>query len=428
MLLSQMASLAEGEEFLLGAFLGAMTLMALYHLALYVAIRERGFLYYAMYLLAFASSTLVWDGTMMEAVVITTSTWGPASYVIVDVVAAIAAIQFVREFLGTREHFPRCDKTLVGTMAVAVLTIPLAFGITWDIAIEIASVLSIAGPLLLLAVGMIGIRHGSRPARYLLVACSIHLVGIMLDSAIAYAPVTFASALAFTDITFYGGTVLMMVLFALGLADRYNQQQAKRLAAEAENKSLQVFSYKDGLTGIWNRRRLDEVMTQEWQRALRDQKTISMILLDVDHFKKYNDHYGHQAGDDCLYHVAEALDRTATRAADFVARYGGEEFAVLVPDVDADEAQQLAELMRQSVANLGLPHADSTAAPYVTVSVGVATQVPDEQHTAARLVEAADRALYQAKESGRNRVCRDDAALDECQVLTAVNELELEVS
>ncbi len=166
---------------------------------------------------------------------------------------------------------------------------------------------------------------------------------------------------------------------------------------------LQEMSYLDGLTGIANRRRFDVFFKQEWNRALRYAKPIAVIMLDIDFFKRYNDSLGHLAGDDALKQVAHALKMKVTRSTDLLARYGGEEFICILPDTHVAEAMQFAESLRQAVFELKLPHPDSDVSSFITISVGVADCIPqNNDHTS--LLGLADSALYQAKMSGRNRV------------------------
>jgi diguanylate cyclase (GGDEF)-like protein len=181
----------------------------------------------------------------------------------------------------------------------------------------------------------------------------------------------------------------------------------KRRTLENAIDELRHLSSLDGLTGVLNRRSFDERLEREWRRAGRDAASIAVLMVDIDHFKRYNDHYGHQAGDACLQRLARALGGTVARPADLVARYGGEEFAIILPDTDLDGAARVGETARLTVDGLALPHAASRVAPHVTISVGVAATVPAGQLNAADLVAAADRALYRAKQGGRNRVERE---------------------
>ncbi|MFN3984232.1 MAG: diguanylate cyclase domain-containing protein [Rhodocyclaceae bacterium] len=172
------------------------------------------------------------------------------------------------------------------------------------------------------------------------------------------------------------------------------------------NRELSRLSSVDGLTGVANRRVFDETLAREWRRAARRQAPVSLLLADVDHFKQFNDHYGHQAGDECLKSVARALERALRRPSDLVARYGGEEFAMVLPDTDALGAERVAVAIVDAVGDLAIPHRGSSTSDHVTVSVGVATiaPAPGDDGGWARLLQQADGCLYQAKSEGRNRI------------------------
>lgn len=174
---------------------------------------------------------------------------------------------------------------------------------------------------------------------------------------------------------------------------------------EIKNAELERLSSQDGLTGIANRRTFDGFIAKEWARAARDSKPLSLILIDIDHFKKYNDGYGHQGGDDCLRRVAHALAATVKRPTDLVARYGGEEFAVVMPDTDAAGAAKIAASLRENVDTMNLPHTHSDTSDHVTISLGVATMTPEGDKKPEELIAKSDEALYQAKKAGRNRYC-----------------------
>jgi diguanylate cyclase (GGDEF)-like protein len=176
-------------------------------------------------------------------------------------------------------------------------------------------------------------------------------------------------------------------------------QQLKELSAQLEEISL-----TDQLTGVSNRRQFDRVLATEWNRALRKGSPIGAVMLDIDSFKKFNDEYGHQAGDDCLRRVAQALKHSLMRAGDFLGRYGGEEFVALIPDANETNVAKLAEIMRASVQDLQIPHSDSRSkAGVVTISLGLTVRIPDAEMRAEDLVKLADKALYKAKEAGGNQ-------------------------
>lgn len=183
------------------------------------------------------------------------------------------------------------------------------------------------------------------------------------------------------------------------------QRKIAELALERANQALDRLAYLDGLTQIANRRRFDQALAGEWLRMKREDKQIGLIIGDIDFFKQFNDIYGHQAGDDCLRSVAATLSSLVHRPADLVARYGGEEFVSLLPDTDYDGCRQIAEKMRQKIEQLRIPHVGSDAHSVVTMSFGVGVAFPGSTEDGHEiLLGAADRALYQAKQGGRNRV------------------------
>jgi len=185
--------------------------------------------------------------------------------------------------------------------------------------------------------------------------------------------------------------------------EAYRALEALKLELQASNLELARISNQDALTGLANRRRFDETLDTECRRAARDQMPLSLVMTDVDFFKKYNDAYGHPAGDGCLRHVARALASVIRRPADLAARYGGEEFALILPSTTQEGASHVAETLRAGVEALAIPHAGSNVAAHVTLSLGIATIEPGHPLAPAALIEHADAALYAAKHGGRNR-------------------------
>ena len=177
-----------------------------------------------------------------------------------------------------------------------------------------------------------------------------------------------------------------------------------QLRLKGKEELLERLANLDGLTEIPNRRSFDEYLDQEWRRAKRNETQLAVILMDIDHFKKYNDNYGHGAGDTCLRQVAQALRGALYRAGDMVARYGGEEFVAVLPETNLEAAAAVAEKMREAIAALSIPHLFSEVGDIVSLSLGVADAVPWEGSSPEELLLAVDKNLYRAKESGRNRV------------------------
>lgn len=201
-------------------------------------------------------------------------------------------------------------------------------------------------------------------------------------------------------------TVLKKVNEAL----RNENVERKRAEAELKNHRdiLESLSKRDGLTNIANRRCFDDYLNQEWRRAARSRRPLSLIMMDIDFFKRYNDNYGHIAGDECLKQIAGALQKSVKRPEDLVARYGGEEFACILPETDAKGALRVANDLQESISSLGILHAFSTVADHVTVSIGGATIHPSPITSPGLLIETADRLLYGAKKKGRNQILYQD--------------------
>jgi len=171
-------------------------------------------------------------------------------------------------------------------------------------------------------------------------------------------------------------------------------------------KELEVLSFKDGLTGVANRRMFDSIMEVEWANARRNNQPLSLLMIDIDYFKQYNDHYGHIQGDECLKRVAQALSAAATRSRDFFARFGGEEFVLVLPETDAEAAKKVAERCRSLIFKEQIPHAKSEVSQMLTVSVGVGTITPSHKDEAIAFIVEVDKRLYQAKQQGRNCIVR----------------------
>lgn len=188
----------------------------------------------------------------------------------------------------------------------------------------------------------------------------------------------------------------------VSLTDITQIKKAEQKAIEL-NFQLEKMSSLDGLTGIDNRRSFDEYIEIEWKRCLRESKPLSLIMIDIDHFKLFNDTYGHQGGDNCLKEVAETLSCLIKRPPDIVCRYGGEEFVIILPETDADGARVVAERLRSGIEGLRILHASSRVSKFVTISLGVAGVMPNKYASANELIEKADKALYKAKLDGRNR-------------------------
>ena len=223
----------------------------------------------------------------------------------------------------------------------------------------------------------------------------------------------------------------MVACYEMEYDARHNFTLQRELRAEQQRLDelvlqLDAMAHQDELTGLANRRHFFEHFQQEWNRHLRFGVPLSLLIIDVDFFKNYNDTYGHQAGDDCLRKIAETLADTARRAGDFVARIGGEEFVALLARTEAEDACLLGEKLRWQIEQAGVPHSGSNVADVVTISVGAATVVPDQEHRLEDLLRCADEALYAAKANGRNQViCRTLSTGSESDDSTATNRSDI---
>jgi len=202
-----------------------------------------------------------------------------------------------------------------------------------------------------------------------------------------------------TTLIFIVGLFLGLIISLL--LDRTIRDNQRLRAATQE---LERLANLDGLTQIANRRCFEMHLQMEWARAVREKKSLTLILCDVDHFRLYNETYGHQAGDDCLRQLALIFSRTAKRPGDLAARYGGEEFAIILPNTSASGGTVVARSIQGSVAQLQLPHRDSDEGASISLSFGVATVLPGQELSPTILTELSDRALYTAKERGRNQI------------------------
>jgi len=198
-------------------------------------------------------------------------------------------------------------------------------------------------------------------------------------------------------------TALLFFINVVGAIGCYQLEHAKRRSF-LDSRVLSQLAERDGLTGLYNRRSYDQYVERIWRQSRRENVQLTIILIDIDHFKAYNDHYGHQAGDDALKEVANVISLSAQRPLDFAARYGGEEFALILYGPDDEYGRERPEQLRESVRDLKILHADSATDQYLTVSIGVALVMPGSVRSLIGAIQMADEALYQAKEEGRNRV------------------------
>jgi diguanylate cyclase (GGDEF)-like protein len=226
-------------------------------------------------------------------------------------------------------------------------------------------------------------------------AIAVNAIGL-----VAYAAFAVSKDMPGVEMTHYMTTLVIANIICI--AGAYNLEHARRIAW-LEGQRLAETALQDGLTGIHNRRRFDEHLQRVWAQSVRERRPIALLFADIDHFKTYNDRYGHQAGDEAMKAVAGVVARFARRPHDLAARYGGEEFAIILYDAKREHAEQIAGEILDAVRQLGIVHEDSSASPVLTISLGVACVVPAARRSWAGLIQLADQALYAAKDGGRNR-------------------------
>ncbi|WP_229257217.1 diguanylate cyclase [Duganella callida] len=416
-----------------GAYFGAAGAMMLFNFVLFLTLRDRlylmyvGFVFFAVMALSGQNGLAqewLWPGV--------SGSWPNTAASLGFSLSAGMLTTFMRRMINTRMVIPRLDRVLVG-LQLFFFCAPLATLFFYvQTAGPITTLWAVSAPLIMV-IGIVCAFKRQRPAYFFTAAYLLFFLGNASSSLAALA------ILPHNTITNYGsqiGSCIEMLMLAFALADRVyvmrrEKEKAQRAAFAAQsdliaglqeserllesrvnqrtrelkvaNEHLAALSMTDGLTAIANRRRFDEVLSAEWARAARQHHMLAIGLLDIDYFKQYNDHYGHQQGDECLRVVAATFKAQLQRGGDLVARYGGEEFAFVAPATDADQALAIADGVCRAVAALELPHARAPGGT-LTVSLGVASWMPLAGEAPDALLRAADQALYRAKQLGRNRV------------------------
>lgn len=408
-------------------FLGIMISMALYNLFVFVTIRYLAYLWYVLTVVASALVLLNFNGLVFQWL------WPDMPimnrYFTAPAISAniLFAALFTLNFLAVRKYSPVAHRLLKLIVLFSICSFVYGLLGPYHRATIIISVSAAVITPLTWVLGLIVWRKGQILAGFYVLAWTPLLLGhlVMALSKIGLIPTS-----TLTEQAPQLGVALEVILLSFALAYRFNLERQRRIAAqdhalevqrqanqtlearvqartealEQANEQLKAVSITDGLTQVANRRRFDEKLDTEWNRALRHGQPLSLVLLDIDHFKRVNDNLGHLVGDDCLISVAQVCAGEIQRSGDLLARYGGEEFSVLLPATDEAGAVKVAERLRVAVARTPV-HAGEYVSPVnLSVSVGVATMVPEANTRPSELIGRADEALYAAKGAGRNRV------------------------
>ena len=412
-------------------YFGIATAIGLFNLLLFIALRERIYLIYVLFVATTIVTFAAFFGTAHEFLWPQAGYWAEKAMSITAVLQASIFALFTRHMLDTRLIVPRLDR---GMLIVAGLLIVLLLGDLASIpgAFILGQMCVLLLYLLISVIAFYCVIQRKRRAYFFVIAFTFYLTGVITYTLTSMGLIGHNS---FTANAGQMGSGLEMLLLAFALADRFNLARHEKLAAQAEAlrikqelldnvrtserllearvserteelnaamAKLQELSVTDGLTGIANRRHFDSALRAEWNRAERAGTSLALALIDVDHFKNFNDRYGHLQGDDCLRTVAQVLAKHVSRPGELAARYGGEEFALIIPNTSGDDAVRLAERIRAAVLACGIAHADSERG-VLTISIGVASFIPCPTSDPQALTQAADEALYSAKKGGRNQ-------------------------
>lgn len=436
----------------LGAYYGIMFVMVFYNLFIFFSTREANYLYYVLYTISIAMFFASFQGLSFQFLWPNATSWNDNSIIFFLANSVLFGILFTRSFLEFSKS--KVLNSFAWIVSAVVLLIVLSIGtVSYHLLIQALIIFSLLVLIAVTTITFIKWRSGLASARLFAIAWGTLILGgiLMALNKFNIIPLNIV-----TENSLQIGSILEVTLLSFALADRLNHEKQKRFkiqimaveierkarisqekaleqeriarAAQAEalsaqkqateqleqrvaertqeleeaNQKLELMSITDPLTGIYNRRYFDHALMEEYARAFRQRRPLGVLIVDVDHFKNINDHYGHLIGDEVLKLLASLLKKELRRSTDLVARYGGEEFVVVLPETDQAGAVQVAERIRQDVMTLDLSehHADLA----ITVSIGVFSQVPTQDSELYWWVKNADDALYQAKESGRNKV------------------------
>ncbi len=379
------------EQLAYGIYYGCVIMLLVWSSLVFIAVRDQAFLAYFAYVGTFGLYMLIHNGLAYQYLWPESPRWGNTSLVALINIALFAGLQFSRMILRAKEVTPRLDLAARGLQAIAASLLLAAPFVPYSTIIAPIAGLVLIGVIFMLVMGGAAMVLGSRPARFYVIAWSSFLCGsvIFLLKTFGVLPHTF-----FTQNGWQIGSLLEMILLSMTLSTRMNE--------------LQHQSRTDPLTLLGNRRMFDDKLPQEFAIARQEQKPLSLLVLDIDHFKGYNDRHGHARGDHAIKAVAHALRKFARKPL-VACRYGGEEFTVILPGIDCPTAAIMSERLRRTVEET--LNGDLA----ITISVGYACLSHGDFENAEKLFEAADSALYRAKQQGRNCVVAFHDRMEQAQ-------------
>ncbi|WP_020407321.1 sensor domain-containing diguanylate cyclase [Hahella ganghwensis] len=373
-------NLIAGEYLALGIYYGGFIVLTIYNLIMFLTVRERTFAHYLLYVVSYGLYMAVHNGLSFQYLWPDNTWMANHSLLILLSLSLMGGLQFTRSILISRVASPRLDRIAYYLQILSLVCMVASPIVSYHTMIVPLAVLTLVIAIHIFAMAVIALMKGSGASRYYMVAFSSLLIGVVI-----YMLKTFGILPhnAFTQNAFQLGSLIEMVLLSLAVASRLNEFKRK--------------TYKDALTQLYNRRYFDDQINIEFDRARQHEQPLSMVVIDIDHFKRFNDTYGHAQGDSALKTVAGILNATV-RKPNIPCRYGGEEFVLILPQTSQHEVSVLAERIRRRVER------NTHGSLNLTVSLGYATLENDNFNSANDLFVAADFALYTAKESGRNCV------------------------
>ena len=415
------------EQWFLGLYFGIMLAMLLYNLFLYFCLRDKNYMYYCLYIASFSLALLGANRLDIQFLWRNHPVFANIMHPVFYNFTFFFGAMFCRNFLEVKKFDLNFDKLLILIEGISLLGIILSFTSGYTLGmIPVWYFSGIVGPFILLGAGIRVWLKGEIVARYYTLAWAIFLISAIVFNLRNLGILPDFSIFEFSS---HIGSAIEVFLISLALSDRiniikneniraqkqiieaekkYSNKLQKEVALRTEelalaNEELEKLATTDELTGLLNRRAFNVIYEQEFYRSVRAKTPLSLLMIDVDYFKRYNDTYGHQEGDLCLESVAKQIKASIWRKSDSAARYGGEEFAVILFKTDKEEARIIAERIRSSIEALSLVHEKSDY-KNVTISIGLASLGFGEISTSANLLKSADDALYKAKANGRNRV------------------------
>ncbi len=417
----------------LGIYYGIMIALVIYNFFIYFSFRDNNYLLYVSFILAYTMSQFTYNGLGYQYLWPSGNWCANFSYPFFMSIVFIPMTLFAKSFLQIKKYLPKVNfsiSCLIGVYAFSAVSEPL---VGMKLASTLTTLCSLPTVSIIYFSAIYTFFKGLRSARFFLLGWTVFIIGllILLLKMLGIFPHNFI-----TEYSMQIGSAVEGLLLSLALADRINilkkEKEIAQITAIKETKKsesikthflekteklvekrtqeltkakneLENLARVDKLTSLYNRGVFDEVYKKEFSRAQRTGNDFSLLIIDVDFFKNFNDRYGHQKGDECLQAVSSCMQKNAQRVTDTLARYGGEEFAVILTETDAENALSIGEKIRQDIEALSIPHEDSPHGK-VTISLGLATFEHDVGISHAQLFAKADNALYRAKETGRNKI------------------------